>query len=231
VVARELKFKTLAPNSMDAVADRDFALDLVYACVTIGVHLSRLAEDIVLWSSAEFGYVDLPDDVATGSSLMPQKKNPDIAELLRGRSGRALGSFTALVTVLKGLPLAYNRDLQEDKVALFSATDNALQCVDAALLLVDSLKFDRQRLKVALSDPSLLATDSAERLVSEGVPFREAHHRVAREVRRRSYRPPWDAARSLQLRRIDVASEARTAAKQALALRDWANSHPPQLTR
>src|SRR6266536_6181268 len=124
VVARELGFAGLTANTMDAVADRDFALDLVYACVQVALHLSRLGEDVVLWASAEFGFLRLPDRVATGSSLMPQKKNPDIAELIRGRSGRALGAFTALATVLKGLPLAYDRDLQEDKVALFAAADN-----------------------------------------------------------------------------------------------------------
>jgi argininosuccinate lyase len=229
VVARELGFQALAANSMDAVADRDFALDLVFACVAIGVHLSRLAEDLVLWSSAEFGFLRLPDRVATGSSLMPQKKNPDIAELLRGRSGRALGSFTALATVLKGLPLAYDRDLQEDKVALFAAVDNAIDCLVAARLLVENLQFDRERLEAALSDPGLLATDSAERLVSEGVAFREAHRRVADEVRRGSHRPPWDAARSLELRRLDVPGQARSVTRRATALARWAAAHPPPL--
>jgi argininosuccinate lyase len=229
VVARELGFKALTANSMDAVADRDFALDLLFACVAIGVHLSRLAEDMVLWSSAEFGFLRLPDRVATGSSLMPQKKNPDIAELLRGRSGRALGSFVALATVLKGLPMAYDRDLQEDKVALFPAVDNALDCLAAAAVLVQNLEFDRERLEAGLSDPGMLATDSAERLVSEGVPFREAHHRVAGEVRRGSHQPPWDAARSLELRRLDVNAQALAAGRRAAALSRWAAAHPPPL--
>jgi argininosuccinate lyase len=227
VVARELGFKALAGNSMDAVADRDFALDLVFACVSIGVHLSRLAEDLVLWASAEFGFLRLPDRVATGSSLMPQKKNPDIAELLRGRSGRAIGSFTALATVLKGLPLAYDRDLQEDKMALFPAVDNALDCVGAARLLVENLQFDQERLATALSDPALLATDSAERLVSEGVAFREAHRQVADEVRRGSHSPPWSADRSLELRRLDVPGQARSVTRRAGALARWAAAHPP----
>jgi argininosuccinate lyase len=229
VVAQELGFKTLTSNSMDAVADRDFALDAVYACVAIGVHLSRLAEDMVLWASAEFGFIKLPDRVATGSSLMPQKKNPDIAELLRARSGRALGSFTALATVLKGLPLAYDRDLQEDKVALFSAVGNALDCLEAAAVLVDNLEFDLERLASALSDESLLATDSAERLVSEGVAFREAHRRVADEVRSGSHTPPWGPARSLELRRLDVARQARATMRRADALARWAEAHPPPL--
>jgi argininosuccinate lyase len=211
VVAQELGFKTLTANSMDAVADRDFALDLIFACVGIGVHLSRLAEEIVLWASSEFGFLRLPDRVATGSSLMPQKKNPDIAELLRGRSGRALGSFTALATVLKSL------------------VENAFECLEAAALLVHELDFDQARLSSALSDPALLATDSAERLVSEGVAFREAHRRVADSVRRGSHNPPWDAARSLELRRLDVVGQAREVVKRANALSRWAGSHPPPL--
>ncbi len=125
LVAKELGFKGLTANSMDAVADRDFALDLVYACVCLSIHLSRLGEDVVLWASPEFGFVKLADEVATGSSLMPQKKNPDVAELLRGRSGRAVGSLVALASVLKGLPLAYDRDLQEDKPAVFAAVDTS----------------------------------------------------------------------------------------------------------
>jgi argininosuccinate lyase len=231
VVARELGFKALSSNSMDAVADRDFALDLVYACVSIGLHLSRLAEDIVLWATAEFGYLRLPDRVATGSSLMPQKKNPDIAELVRGRSGRALGSFTALATVLKGLPLAYDRDLQENKVALFAAVDNALDCLRAMGVLVQSLEFDAERLASGLADPALLATDSAEKLVGDGVPFRDAHGRIAAEVRQGTHRPPWDAARSLELRGLAVPSQARATARRAAALARWATTHPPPLPR
>jgi argininosuccinate lyase len=229
VVARELGFKTLSANSMDAVADRDFALDLVYACVSIGLHLSRLAEDMVLWASAEFGYLRLPDRVATGSSLMPQKKNPDIAELLRGRTGRPLGSFTALATVLKGLPLAYDRDLQEDKTALFGAVDNALDCLRAAAVLVRNLEFDQDRLAAGLADPALLATDSAEELVGRGTAFRDAHGVVAGEVRRGTYRPPWDAARSLELRDLAVPAHARAAARRAAAVARWAAAHPPPL--
>jgi argininosuccinate lyase len=229
VVARQLGFKALSSNSMDAVADRDFALDLVYACVSIGLHLSRLAEDIVLWATAEFGYLRLPDRVATGSSLMPQKKNPDIAELLRGRSGRALGSFTALATVLKGLPLAYDRDLQEDKVALFAAVGNALDCLRAMGVLVQNLEFDAERLAAGLADPALLATDSAEKLVGDGVAFREAHRRIAGEVRQGTHGPPWGAARSLELRGLAVPARARAAARRAAALARWSTTHPPPL--
>ncbi|TMC68654.1 MAG: argininosuccinate lyase, partial [Chloroflexi bacterium] len=141
VVAKELGFERLTANSMDAVAARDFALDLVYACMSAAVHLSRLGEDVAVWATSAFGLVKLADEIATGSSLMPQKKNPDIAELLRGRSGRAVGSLVALATVLKGLPLAYDRDLQEDKPAVFAAVDNALDSLRAATLLVRHLEF------------------------------------------------------------------------------------------
>jgi argininosuccinate lyase len=229
VVAGELGFAGLTRNTMDAVSDRDFALDLAYACVQVALHLSRLGEDVVLWASAEFGFLRLPDRVATGSSLMPQKKNPDVAELLRGRSGRALGSFTALATVLKGLPLAYNRDLQEDKVALFAAVDSAAECLEAARLMVEHLAFDREKLGAALRDPGLLATDSAEKLVAEGTPFRLAHHQVAGLVREGDHRPPWDVARSLELRRLDAAGAARAVRGEAQQLAAWAGAHPPRL--
>jgi argininosuccinate lyase len=229
VVARELGFARLAENSIDAVADRDFALDLVYACVSIALHLSRLGEDVVIWASSEFGFVKLADEVATGSSLMPQKKNPDIAELLRGRSGRALGAFTALATVLKGLPLAYDRDLQEDKIALFGAVQNAIECLDAARLLIEHLEFDHLRLEEAASDPSLLATDSAEKLVLEGVPFRDAHEKVGRAVRQGKHQPPWELGESLRRRRLDVRAQSRRVARAAVALDRWAEEHRPAL--
>lgn len=225
-VAAELGFSGLTANTMDAVADRDFALDLVFACVQLGLHLSRLGEDVVLWASSEFGFLRLPDRVATGSSLMPQKRNPDVAELLRGRSGRALGSFTALAAVMKGLPLTYNRDLQEDKLALFAAVDNAAECLEAARLLVENLEFDRGRLAAALDDPGLLATDSAEKLVAEGMPFRQAHHRIASLVREGAHEPPWDVRRSLELRRLDSGGAAGVR-RQASRLRRWADVHPP----
>jgi argininosuccinate lyase len=229
VVASELGFASVARNSMDAVADRDFALDLAHACVQVGLHLSRLGEDVVLWASAEFGFLRLSERVATGSSLMPQKKNPDIAELIRGRSGRALGSYAALATVLKGLPLTYNRDLQEDKPALFAAVDNAADCLAAARLLVEHLAFDPERLEAALGDPGLLATDSAERLVAEGTPFRRAHHEVAAAVREGTHSPPWDVARSLELRSLDAAGAARAVRRDSGRLARWAAAHPPPL--
>ena len=228
VVMRELGFKRLSANSMDAVADRDFALDLVYACALIGLHLSRLGEDLVLWATSEFGFLRLADEVATGSSIMPQKKNPDIAELIRGRSGRALGALLSLATVLKGLPLAYDRDLQEDKPAIFGAVENAAECLEAARLVVERLEFDRQRLEAALADPGLYATDTAEQMVAAGTAFREAHRTVGRQVAAGKHTPPWDAQESLRRRDLPgspqparVRARARAVAREAAALGRW----------
>ena len=236
VVAKELGFDRLTLNSVDAVSDRDFALDLAYASSSTAIHLSRLGEDIVLWATAEFGFVVLADEIATGSSLMPQKKNPDIAELLRGRTGRALGSFIALATVLKGLPLAYDRDLQEDKIALFAAADNLFDCLEAAAILVEHLEFDRGRLAAAAADPSLLATDAAEELVRARVSFRKAHEEVGRQVRDGEFKAPWSARASLAKRDLPggpnprrVAARARALRREAAALRRWSQAHPPPL--
>ena len=219
IVAKELGMRTVTENSMDAVSDRDFALDLAYACVTTSIHLSRLGEDIVIWASSEFGFVRLRDEIATGSSLMPQKKNPDIAELLRGRAGRSIGNLVALATVLKGLPLTYDRDLQEDKPALFAAVENALESLEAARLLVQNLDFDRERLAAAAADPLLLATDAAEELVRSGTPFRQAHEEIGRQVRDGKFSPPWDAASSVAKRRLDVARRVRALRKEVALLR------------
>lgn len=235
-VRRELGFEGLTANSIDAVADRDFALDLVYACTSASLHLSRLAEDIVIWASTEFGFIRLADEVSTGSSLMPQKKNPDIAELLRGRAGRSIGSLVSLASVLKGLPLAYDRDLQEDKPALFAAVDNALDSLDAAALLVRHLEFDRAKLALAASDPGLLATDAAEVLVKAGMPFRKAHEAVGRQVRDGSMKAPWKAQSSIVKRDLPggphprrVAARAAAVRREATALRRWTKGHPPRL--
>jgi argininosuccinate lyase len=235
-VRRALGFERLTANSIDAVSDRDFALDLVYACACASIHLSRLAEDVILWSTSEFGFVRLADEVSTGSSLMPQKKNPDIAELLRGRAGRALGSLISLATVLKGLPLAYDRDLQEDKPAVFAAVDNALDSLDAAALLVRHLEFDRERLAAAGSDPALLATDVAEALVRSGLPFRKAHETVGRQVLAGKLKAPWTARVSLVKRDLPgaphprrVATRATAVRREAKALRRWTKGHPPRL--
>jgi len=218
-VAKELGMRTLTENSMDAVSDRDFALDLAYACVTTSIHLSRLGEDIVIWASSEFGFVRLRDEIATGSSLMPQKKNPDIAELLRGRAGRSIGNLVALATVLKGLPLTYDRDLQEDKPALFAAVENALESLEAARLLVQNLDFDRERLAAAAADPLLLATDAAEELVRSGTPFRQAHEEIGRQVRDGKFSPPWDATSSVAKRRLEVARRVKALRKEVALLR------------
>jgi argininosuccinate lyase len=218
-VARELGLRALTVNAMDAVADRDFALDLVYACASTSVHLSRFGEDVVLWSSSEFGFVNLADEIATGSSLMPQKKNPDIAELLRGRAGRSIGSFVALTTVLKGLPLSYDRDLQEDKPAVFAAVDNVLDSLRAAALLAGHLEFDRERLAAAAADPLLLATDAAEELVRAGVPFRKAHEEVGRQLRDGRFTVPWDAKTSVARRKLEVRARARVLRREAATLR------------
>ena len=236
VAAKQLGFTRLTLNSIDAVADRDFALDLIYACVCASIHLSRFGEDVVIWASTEFGFVLLPDDVATGSSLMPQKRNPDIAELLRGRAGRAVGGFVALATVLKGLPLAYDRDLQEDKAALFGAVDGAIDSLRAAKLLVDHLKFDRRRLEAAAADPGLLATDAAEVLVRSGTPFRKAHETVGRRVLEGELMVPWNARTSLARRDAPgsphprrVAARAAAVRREAAALKRWSQKHPPPL--
>jgi argininosuccinate lyase len=236
VVARALGFSRLSANSIDAVSDRDFALDLVYACLATAVHLSRLGEDVVLWSTAEFGFVRLADEIATGSSLMPQKRNPDVAELLRARPGRALGSLVALATTLKGLPLAYDRDLQEDKSSVFAAVEDVIGAIEAAGLLVKHLEFDRGRLAAAASDPGLLATDVAELQVQAGVPFRKAHAAVGRSVRDGKFEAPWSVATSLRHRDLPgaphprrVRARARVVSREAKALARWAKTHPPDL--
>jgi len=181
--ARELGFDAPARNSLDAVASRDAALEFLSAVAIAMVHLSRLAEELVLWSSAEFGFVELADAYSTGSSLMPQKKNPDVPELVRGKTGRAVGNLVTLLTVVKGLPLAYNRDLQEDKEPVFDSTATLRDSLEVMAGAVATLRVDTQRMREAASDPMLLATDLAEALVREGVPFREAHEAVGRMVR------------------------------------------------
>jgi argininosuccinate lyase len=183
-VAQELDFASITANSLDAVADRDFAVEVTAACALTMVHMSRLAEEIVLWTSSEYGFAELPDSHATGSSLMPQKKNPDVLELVRGRAARSIGDLTALLTLLKGLPLAYNRDLQEDKTALFDAVDTTLATIAVTTEVVRVIRFDRRALRAAASDPALLATDVAEYLVVRGMPFRTAHELVGAAVRR-----------------------------------------------
>ena len=181
-VAAELGFTAPAANSMDAVSDRDFAAEFCFAAALLGVHLSRLGEEIVLWASQEFGWVEIDDAYATGSSIMPQKKNPDVAELARGKAGRLIGGLTGLLVTLKGLPLAYNRDLQEDKEPVFDAVDTLLVVLPAMAGLVATLRIHSQRMAAAATAGFSLATDLAELLVRRGVPFREAHEIVGHLV-------------------------------------------------
>jgi argininosuccinate lyase len=177
-------------NSIDAVGDRDFALDYLYAAAVLFTHLSRLGEEIVLWTTSEFGFARLSEDTATGSSIMPQKLNPDIAELARGKAGTAIGRLTGLLATVKSLPLAYDRDLQEDKPPVFAARRDVAGALGALRVLVTGLEFDHTRLAAATADPLLFATDAAEALVDEGVPFRDAHEQVAAEVRAGTFEAP-----------------------------------------
>jgi argininosuccinate lyase len=183
LVARELGFGSVAPNSIDAVSNRDFVLDYLSAAATCATHLSRLGGELVLWSTEEFGFVELPDAWASGSSIMPQKKNPDAAELLRAKAPRIVGHLAALHGVLHALPLTYNKDLQEDKEHLFDTVDTLGLCLDAAAGMVAGARFHRERLAAAASDELIAATDLADLLVRRGVPFRESHGIVAGLVR------------------------------------------------
>ena len=174
-VAKELGFSRISGNSMDAVSDRDFVLDFVFAASVCQMHMSRLGEELVLWSSEEFGFVRLTDAYTTGSSIMPQKRNPDFAEMARGKTGRVFGDLVGLLTVQKGLPLTYNRDMQEDKEGLFDAADTVLASLEAAEGMVRGAQFDLVRMRAAAEKSYVLATDIADYLVGKGVPFREAY--------------------------------------------------------
>jgi len=182
-IARELGFSRITANSLDAVSDRDFALDYLFALTGTATHLSRLAEDFVLFASQEFSYAILPDEFSTGSSLMPQKKNPDAWELIRGKTGRITGALLGLLTTLKGLPTSYQRDLQEDKEALFAAHDQVADMLAVAAGAVAATKFNTERLQAAASNPALLATEAADYLVRKDVPFRQAHDIIGKVLR------------------------------------------------
>lgn len=173
----------LSANSMDAVGDRDFVVEFLATAALCSVHLSRLAEDLILWCSSEFGFLSLADAHTTGSSLMPQKKNPDVPELVRGKSGRVVGNLVALLVTLKGLPMTYNRDLQEDKQRLFDTADTLRDCLGLMADVIAGARFDTRAMRRAAGDASLLATDIADDLVRRGVPFREAHRLVGSAVR------------------------------------------------
>jgi argininosuccinate lyase len=181
-VAAELGFASAADNSMDAVSDRDFAAEFCFIAALLGVHLSRLGEEVVLWSTHEFGWAEIDDAYATGSSIMPQKKNPDVAELARGKAGRLIGGLTGLLITLKGLPLTYNRDLQEDKEPVFDAVDTLLTVLPAMAGLIGTLRFHTERLALTAAAGHALATDLAELMVRRGVAFREAHEIVGHLV-------------------------------------------------
>jgi argininosuccinate lyase len=193
-IARELGFSRITANSLDAVSDRDFALDYLFALAGIATHISRLAEDFVLFASQEFSYVVLPDEYSTGSSLMPQKKNPDSWELLRGKTGRITSALFSLFATLKGLPTSYQRDLQEDKEVLFAAHDQILAMLGVATGALAATKFREDRLRAAASNPALFATDAADYLVHRGVPFRQAHDLVGKILREAEKQgKPWTA--------------------------------------
>jgi argininosuccinate lyase len=182
LMARELGFPAISQNSMDAVSDRDFACELLAAIAIAGMHLSRLSEDLILWASAEFGFIAISDAFTTGSSLMPQKKNPDAAELTRGKTGRLYGNLLALLTVLKGLPMTYNRDMQEDKEPVFDSVDTIKAALEVNAAMLGEIKVNAARAAEAVSDPMLLATDLADYLVRRGAPFRQAHEIIGKLV-------------------------------------------------
>ena len=181
-IARELGFDGVTTNSMDAISDRDYLTELLFNFALCGAHLSRFSEDLILWSSAEFGFVTLSDAHTTGSSLMPQKKNPDICEITRGKSGRLYGNLVTVLTVLKGLPLTYNRDLQEDKEPLFDSIDTLTIALKVNTEMVAAMEINTEACQIASSDPMLLATDLADWLVKQSVPFRSAHELVGKAV-------------------------------------------------
>jgi len=198
-LAQALGFLAVTQNSLDGVSDRDFVAELLFCWALLGVHLSRLAEDLIIYSSAEFGFVTFDDAYATGSSLMPQKKNPDAMELVRGKAGRLIGNLVSLMVMLKGLPMSYNKDLQEDKAPLFDSLDALTLALPVVAGAVRTLKVNAERMRAAL-DPGMLATDVAEYLVRKGVPFRQAHHLTGQAVAR---------------------AEARGVSLDALPLEDW----------
>ena len=235
-VAKELGFSRITLNSLDGVSDRDFALDYLFALAGISTHLSRLAEDFILFASEEFSYVILPEEYSTGSSLMPQKKNPDSWELVRGKTGRITGALLGLLTTLKGLPTGYQRDLQEDKEALFAAHDQVAGMIAVATGALGSTKFNTERLRAAVSNPALLATEAADYLVRKGVPFRHAHDivgKILREAEKQNV--PWSALPLDALEKISPALQAdfvqSLSVERALARKDVPGGTAPESVR
>ena len=213
-VARQLGFAAVSENSLDAVSDRDFVAELLSALAILGMHLSRFADEIVLWASQQFGFIELPDAFATGSSMMPQKKNPDVAELIRGKTGRLYGNLVNLLTLLKGLPLAYNRDLQEDKTPLFDSVDTVTASLEVLSAMVPRLKVRTDRLRAAASAGYTLATELADYLAGKGVPFREAHGIVGAVVQ-------FALAESRQLEDLSLAELRRFSPAFGRDVRRW----------
>tara|TARA_B100000029_G_C17407369_1_gene899400 strand:- start:211 stop:1074 length:864 start_codon:yes stop_codon:yes gene_type:complete len=182
-LANELGFTKISQNSLDAVSDRDFVLDFVYASMACMIHLSKLSEELILWSSSEFSFITIGEKFTTGSSMMPQKRNPDFAELVRGKTGRTIGSLVTISTTLKALPLSYNRDLQEDKEPLFDSFDTLRDSLQIMVGLIQSLTFDDSRINEVINDSFMIATDLADYLVKKGMPFREAYAKVSLELK------------------------------------------------
>jgi len=183
LIARRLDFSQVSQNSLDAVSDRDFVCEFLFYLALIGLHLSRVSEDLIIWSTSEFAFIEFSDAFSSGSSLMPQKKNPDMAELTRGKTGRLYGNLMSILTTLKGLPSSYNRDLQEDKEALFDSVDTVRAALEIFAAMLPELKINAAEMEAAARDPNLLATDLAEYLVKKGMPFRQAHETVGEIVR------------------------------------------------
>jgi argininosuccinate lyase len=181
-VAKELEFEAISANSMDAVSDRDYLIEFCADASLVMMHLSRFSEELILWSSPGFGYIEIGDAFTTGSSIMPQKKNPDVAELVRGKTGRVYGDLTTLLTLMKGLPMTYNRDLQEDKEPLFDASDTVQPCIEVFSRMIPSIKVNRQAMAAATREGFMEATDLADYLVTQGMPFREAHGVIGKIV-------------------------------------------------
>jgi argininosuccinate lyase len=183
-LARALGFDSVSRNSLDAVSDRDFCIEFTGAASLVMMHLSRLAEDVILYATTEFGFFELSDAVATGSSLMPQKKNPDSMELVRGKTGRVFGHLTSLLTTMKGLPLAYNKDMQEDKEAIFDTADTVMDCLNVSATVLRNLRVNQAQAQAAASQGYLNATELADYLARKGMPFRQAHEMVGQIVMR-----------------------------------------------
>jgi len=214
MVAKELGFDRVSENSMDAVSDRDFVLDFLFSSSVLMTHLSRMSEEIVIWATREFDFIRLPDTLCTGSSIMPQKKNPDLPELVRAKAGRVYGHLMALLTVMKGLPLSYNKDMQEDKEAVFDTADTVEKCLRVMARLLGDISFNREKMREATQKGHLTATDLAEYLVNKGLSFREAHETVGKLVL-------YAVDRGKELSQLEVEEMRRFTAHVEEDVKDW----------